>query len=227
MTIPPVTLMDAPTEGVWRLGWAHNPLEYNRVEPDTFSGSAAGRYSLYSYSTLYCASTPAGCFAEALATFRIGNKIRELMGNAGVNKPHLMTMGHIPSSWREERILVRLIPSDRTQFLDIETEETRAVLASDLKEELSAFGVDGQLTDDDLHGPNRRITRQIAAWAVAQRNAQGHHLVQGITFRSGYGGRRCWAILRDTELREVERRAIRLEDVALQEVAREYGLTVR
>jgi hypothetical protein len=227
MTIPPVTLTAAPPDGVWRLGWARNPIEYNRVEPDTFDGSAAGRYSLYSYSTLYCASTPAGCYAEALAPYRIGPKIRELMGNAGVSNPHLMAMGHIPSSWREERILVRLIPTDRTQFLDIETDETRAVLASDLKEELSAIGVTGQLTDDDLHGPNRRITRQVAAWAVAQRNADGHHLVQGITFRSGYGGRRCWAILRDTELTEVERCAIRVEDVSLQEVASEYGLTVR
>ncbi|MCX5559497.1 RES domain-containing protein [Streptomyces sp. NBC_00038] len=222
-----MTLTAAPPEGVWRLGWAHNPVEYNRVEPDTFEGSAAGLYSLYSYSTLYCASTPAGCYAEALATYRIGPKIRELMGNAGLNKPHLMAMGHIPSSWREERILVRLIPAGRTQFLDIETEETRAVLASDLKEELSAFGVTGQLADNVLHGPDRRITRQIAAWAVAQRNADGHHLVQGITFRSGYGGRRCWAILGDTGLTEVERCAIRVEDVALQEVASEYGLTVR
>ncbi|MGW7539733.1 RES domain-containing protein [Streptomyces sp. NPDC054770] len=227
MTIPPVTLTAAPPEGVWRLGWARNPVAYNRVEPDTFDKSAAGRYSLYSYSTLYCASTPAGCYAEALAPYRVSPKIRELMGNAGAGHPGLMALGDIPSSWREERILVRLIPTDRTQFLDIETDETRAVLAADLKEELSAVGVTGQLTDDDLHGPNRRITRQIAAWAVAQRNAAGHHLVQGITFRSGYGGRRCWAILRDTELTEVERCAIRVEDIALQEVADEYGLTVR
>jgi hypothetical protein len=226
MTVPPVTLTVAPSQGVWRLGWARHPIEYNRVEPDTFEGSAAGRYSLYSYNMLYCASTPAGCYAEAHASFRVGPRIRHLMGEAGANNPQQMALGHIPTSWRDERILVRLVPTNQAQFLDIETEETRAVLAADLKEELSALGITGELTDDNLHGPNRRITRQIAAWAVTQRNAEGHQLVQGITFRSGYGGRRCWAIIGGTELTEVERCAIRVEDVALREVADEYGLTV-
>ncbi|KMS86696.1 toxin [Streptomyces regensis] len=227
MTIPPVTLKPAPAAGVWRLGLTHDPIKYNQVEPETFDGSSAGRFSLFSYGMLYCTSTPAGCYAEALAIFRIEPMIRELMGNAGTANPDLMAMADIASSWREERILVRLIPSPHAQFLDVDTEQTRSWLDRDLKDALSAFGVDGPLTDKHIHGKDRRIARQIAAWAVAQRNAAGHQLIQGITYRSSYSGQRCWAILRDTELKEEERRPIRVEDVALQEVAREYGLTVR
>ncbi|MEK8144379.1 hypothetical protein NKH18_28770 [Streptomyces sp. M10(2022)] len=94
-------------------------------------------------------------------------------------------------------------------------------------EELRAFGIVGYLTDKHLRGRDRRITRQVAAWAVAQRNDEGHQLVQGITYRSGYAGYQCWAILRDTELKEEERRPIRLEDRDLREVASEYELTIR
>lgn len=225
--IPPVTLTAAPDEGVWRLGRASAPVVYNQVEPDTFGGSSAGRFSLFSYSMLYCASEPDGCFAEDLARYRVAPKVRHLMSGSDTNGSEWMKTGDIPSSWREERILVRLIPSQRSRFLDVDSEETRDVLAADLKDDLSAMGVEGSLTDEHIHGRDRRVARQISAWAVAQRNEAGHQLVQGITFRSSYGGRRCWAILGDTDLKEVERCPIRMEDPALHAVAREYGLTIR
>lgn len=226
MTIPPVTLTPAPPAGVWRIGRARGPLAYNQVEPETLDRSSAGRFSLYSYGMLYCATDRVGCFAEALALFRIAPRVRAEMGNAGATNADLMAIGHLPSSWREDRVLLRLRPTPQAQFLDVDSDETRTVLAIDLKEELSAFGVSGTLTDEHIHGKDRRIARQIAAWAVAQRNDHGHLLVQGITYRSTYGGRRIWAILRDTELTEVERCPVRLEDTGLQAVAKEYGLTV-
>ncbi|MFF7976749.1 RES domain-containing protein [Streptomyces sp. NPDC007905] len=226
MTVPPVTLTAAPDNGVWRLGWADDPIMYNQLEPETFDGSSAGRFSLFSYGMLYCASAPAGCYAEALAPFRLSDKVRELMAGAP-SGPGQMALRDIASSWRDRRILVRLVPRYEALFLDVETEETRAELARDLRGELRAFGVEGPLTDEHIRGKDRRITRQIAAWAVAQRNEAGHQLVQGITYRSSYGGRRCWAILRDTELKEVEWRPIQVEDPALREVALEYGLTIR
>lgn len=226
MTVPPVTLIPAPEDGVWRLGWAYDPLRYNRVEPETLSGSAAGRFSLFSYGMLYCASAPTGCFAEALAGFRVHPQVRALMSDAEASSD-LMGIGQLPSSWREELILVRLEPAPDARFLDVDSEATRKVLADELQGEFSKWNVTGALTDDHIHGKDRRIARQIAAWAVAQRNGAGHQLVQGIAYRSGYGGRQCWAILHDTELQEVERRAIQVEDPELHEVAREYGLTVR
>ncbi|MFD9097796.1 RES domain-containing protein [Streptomyces collinus] len=199
---------------------------YNQLEPETFDGSSAGRFSLFTYGTLYCASAPAGCYAEALAPFRLSETVRALMAGTP-SRPEQMALQDMASSWRDRRILVRLVPRYEALFLDVETEETRAELAKDLRMELRAFGVDGPLTDEHIQGKDRRITRQIAAWAVAQRNEEGHQLVQGITYRSAYGGRRCWAILRDTELKEVERRPIQVEDPELREVAHEYGLTIR
>ncbi|MFC1228797.1 MULTISPECIES: RES domain-containing protein [Streptomyces] len=226
MTVPPVTVKGAPDEGVWRLGWADATISYNQVEPETFDGSSAGRYSLFSYGTLYCASHPAGCYAEDLAKFRLAPKVRNLMEDTAPG-PGQMALKDIASSWRDNRILVRLIPVHQAQFLDLETEQTRAVLARDLCMELRAFGIEGPLTDEHLRGKDRNVTRQIAAWAVTQRNEDGHQLFQGLTYRSSYGGRRCWAIWRDTELKEVERRPIQVEDPALREVADEYGLTIR
>lgn len=224
MTVPHV--IPAPAEGVWRLGWAHDPIKYNQVEPETFDGSSAGRFSLFSYETLYCASSPAGCYAEALAQYRVSPLMRSLMRDAPAGHGH-MSVGDIPSSWRDSRILVRLAASPQAQFLDLEDDRTRIALTEALGEDLRAFGVEGVLTDKDIRGKDRTVARQIAAWAVTQRNEAGHQLMQGITYRSGYGGYRCWAILRNAELEEQERRPIRQEDVSLREVAEEYGITVR
>uniref|UniRef100_UPI002F9096B8 RES domain-containing protein n=1 Tax=Streptomyces virginiae TaxID=1961 RepID=UPI002F9096B8 len=226
MTVPPVTLIPAPEDGVWRLGWALDPIRFNQVEPETFSGSAAGRFSLFSFGMLYCASAPTGCYAEALTYHRVGQEIRELMSDAKPSSD-LMDIGQLPSSWRENRLLVRLRPASGSRFLDVDSEATRKILAEALHSEFDRWNVTGPLTDDHIHGKDRRIARQIAAWAVAQRNEEGHQLIQGIAYRSGYGGRQCWAILRDTELHELERRTIQVEDPELHEVAREYGLTVR
>ncbi|MER7540077.1 RES domain-containing protein [Streptomyces sp. NPDC097704] len=227
MTTPDVTLVPAPDEGVWRLGRAHCPLQYNRVEPETAGGSSAGRFSLYSYGMLYCASATTGCFAEALATFRVPPKSRDLMRDADPSNTDLMAIGNIPSSWRNDRILVRLKPSEEARFLDVDSGETRDVLTRELGPMLQEWDITGPLTDEHIHGRDRRVARQIAAWAVTQRNDAGYQRFQGIAYRSGYGGRQCWAILHDTELKEVERRAIRVESTELREVADEYGLTVR
>lgn len=227
MTVPPVTLSRAPGQGVWRLGWSQDAVKYNQVEPETFDGSSAGRFSLFSYGTLYCASTPAGCYAEALEQFRVAPRMRALMQEDPQTNTGHMAVGHIASSWRRNRILVRLTASPQAQFLDLEADATREVLLDALGDDLRAFGVEGSLTDKHLRGRDRRITRQVAAWAVAQRNDEGYQLVQGITYRSGYAGYQCWAILRDTELKEEERRPIKLEDRDLREVANEYELTIR
>ncbi|MFJ8004063.1 RES domain-containing protein [Streptomyces fagopyri] len=226
-SVPPVALVPAPKRGVWRLGKGNSPLRYNQIEPETITGSAAGRFSLFTYGMLYCATDPAGCYAEALAGFRVDPQMRQFMATDEEDaRPQQMRLGHLASSWRQERILVRLRPAAEARFLDVDAEETRKVLADELKGDLSEWGIDAPLEDHHIHGQDRRIARQIAAWSVAQRNSAGHQLIQGIAYRSGYGGRRCWAILSTTELTEAERRPVLAESVELQEVAREYGLTV-
>lgn len=220
-------LVPAPDRGVWRLGKTENPLLANQAVPETAEGSAAGRFSLLTYPVLYCASDLAGCFAEGLAPFRVEPQARDMLTPEDPDcAPGLMQVGTVAKSWRRERILVRLKPAPSARFLDVDADQTRTVLADELSSELEALGVHSPLTDKHIHGTDRRIARQIAAWSVAQRNADGHRLVEGIAYRSGYGGRRCWAILGDAELTEEERRPILAESAELQEVAREYGLTV-
>ncbi|MFH8219536.1 RES domain-containing protein [Streptomyces sp. NPDC018057] len=221
---PPVALVSAPERGMWRLGKRGQPLAYNRLEPETSQGSSAGRFSLATYGMLYCASDLAGCYAEALAHFRVHPKMRALIGGDWDREPSTMRLGHLASGWREDHVLVRLLPPGDARFLDVDASATREVLMKELHSELSAWGVENGLTDEHIHGRDRRIARQIAAWTVAQRNRTGHRLAQGIAYRSGYGGRQCWAVLQDVDLAHAERRPVRLEDPALQEVATEYGL---
>ncbi|GLF96564.1 RES domain-containing protein [Streptomyces yaizuensis] len=222
---PPVTLLSPPERGVWRLGKRSNPVEYNLLEPATSEGSSAGRFSLATYGMLYCASDPDGCYAEALAYFRVGPEVRATSGPDYADWPaHLMKPGHLPQGWRQNHSLVRLVPAGDARFLDVDSPATREWLTKELHHELKAWDVQGVLGDDDIHGRNRQIARQIAAWTVAQRNGDGHRLAQGIAYRSGYGGRQCWAVLSDVDLVRAETHPIRLEDGALQDVAREYGL---
>ncbi|MDU8995860.1 MULTISPECIES: RES domain-containing protein [Streptomyces] len=220
------SLVPAPERGVWRLGKRDHPKEYNRLEPETSQGSSAGRFSLATYGTLYCASDPAGCYAEALAPFRVHPKLRGLIGHEWDERPSHMRLGHLASGWREDHILVRLEPAKDAQFLDVDAEATRAVLARELRGELAAWDIEPPLTDPHIHGRDRRLARQIAAWTVAQRNDAGHRLAQGIAYRSGYGGRTCWAIFHDVDLVEAERRPIQPESPELRAVAAEYGLRV-
>ncbi|TQJ37776.1 RES domain-containing protein (plasmid) [Streptomyces sp. NBC_00080] len=224
-TASSVTQVPAPPRGVWRLSLRSAPLKRNRATPDTSAGSQAGLFSLLTFGVLYCCSEPIGCLAEGLAQFRVDPYLR---GNLDDEPPKagLMEIGHVASSWCTDRILVRLVPHEETRFLDIDCDKTRSILSEELSQELAALGVEGPLTDEHIYGRDRRIGRQIAAWAVAQRNEAGHMLLHGITYRSLYGGRRCWAILHTAELREDERREIRPESMDLQQVAREYGITV-
>ncbi|MET7854148.1 RES domain-containing protein [Streptomyces avermitilis] len=220
----PVTLVPAPERGVWRLGKKGHPVEYNRLEPETSQGSSAGRFSLATYGMLYCASDPAGCYAEALTRFRVQPKMRGLIGTHWDNQSGNMGLGQLGSGWRDDHILIRLVPAKDAWFLDVDSEATRAVLSKELHNEFEAWGVASPLTDEHIHGRDRRIARQIAAWTVAQRNRAGHRLAQGIAYRSGYGGHRCWAVLSDVDLETAEQRPIRLEDTALRKVAAEFGL---
>ncbi|MEK8172296.1 RES domain-containing protein [Streptomyces sp. M19] len=71
---PDINLIPAPERGVWRLGKSKAPLKYEWLSDPAVAGDASSsgnRWSLVGYGTLYCASSHDGCFAEALATFRV------------------------------------------------------------------------------------------------------------------------------------------------------------
>ncbi|WP_330288689.1 RES family NAD+ phosphorylase [Streptomyces sp. NBC_00576] len=220
-----VSLIPAPERGVWRLGKAKNPRKYDKISREDDSRSGGNRWSLVSYGTLYCASDLDGCFAEALEPFRVDPELREFIGDDW-NEPYFMNPGHLPQDWRTRHTLVRLQPAKEAQFLDVDDEQTLRTLSEELKEELERFDIT-DLTPEHIQGTNRRVTRQIAAWAIAQRDPQQGRLVHGIAYRSRFGMRQCWAIFNDVDLEEVESQPIWPETEGLRRVAEEYGLTIR
>ncbi|WP_329077345.1 RES family NAD+ phosphorylase [Streptomyces niveus] len=219
-----VRLTPAPERGVWRLGKAKDPRKYNQISREDDTRSGGNRWSMVSSGTLYCASELVGCFAEALAPFRVDPELRELIGDDWQD-PYFMNPGTLPRDWRTRHTLVRLQPAKDARFLDVDDDDTLHALSQDLKAELSEWGI-ADLTPDHIQGANRRVTRQIAAWAISQRDPQQGRLIHGIAYRSRFGMRQCWAIFNDVDLDEVERQPIWPETEGLLTVAEEFGLTV-
>ncbi|WP_225882048.1 RES family NAD+ phosphorylase [Streptomyces aureocirculatus] len=218
-------LVPAPERGVWRLGKAKDPLKYNQISREDDSRTGGNRWSMLSHGTLYCASDLDGCFAEALAPFRVDPELRALIGTDW-DDPYFMSPGQLPQDWRTRHTLVRLQPAAEARFLDVDDEQTLRVLSTELKEELAQFGIT-DLTLDHVQGPDRRVTRQISTWAISRRNRHRERQIHGIAYSSRFGMRQCWAIFTDVALKEVGRQPIWPEATELQRVADEYGLTIR
>ncbi|MEK8172295.1 hypothetical protein NKH77_32560 [Streptomyces sp. M19] len=83
-----------------------------------------------------------------------------------------------------------------------------------------------KLTPGHIQGSDRRITRQISAWAISQRTSDQERLIHGIAYRSKFGMRQCWAIFSDVDLIQLESSLIFPEADALRTVADEFGLTL-
>ncbi|MEV6394246.1 RES family NAD+ phosphorylase [Streptomyces sp. NPDC051907] len=220
-----VRLIPAPERGLWRLGKAKDPLKYNQISPEDDSRSGGNRWSLVSYGTLYCASELDGCFAEALAPFRVDPALRAIIGDDW-HEPYYMPPGDLPQDWRTRHALVRLQPAKEARFLDVDDDHTLRTLTQELKAELECLDVDA-LAPEHVRGPDRRVTRQISAWAIAQRTAEQDRLIHGIAYRSRFAMRQCWAVFSDVDLEEVERQPIWPETEGLRTVASGYGLTIR
>ncbi|WP_330461606.1 RES family NAD+ phosphorylase [Streptomyces sp. NBC_00820] len=224
-TYPEVRLVPAPERGVWHLGKAKDPLRYNQIAADDADRSSGNRWSLVSDGTLYCASEFEGCFAEALAPFRVAHELRDVIKDDWL-KPSYMPPGHLPRDWRTRHTLVRLMPDKDARFLDVDDEDTLCGIQRALEPTLAELDIE-KLTHEHIQGSDRRITRTIAAWAVAQQNREQRPLISGIVYRSRFAARECWAVFQSTELAEVESQPIWPETEGLRTVAEEYGLTIR
>ncbi|MFE2823348.1 RES family NAD+ phosphorylase [Streptomyces sp. NPDC059271] len=220
-----VRLIPAPERGVWRLGKAKEPLKYNRISTDDTDLPSGNRWSLVERGTLYCATDLQGCFAEALAPFRVHPELRAIIAQGDWPQPYYMPPGTLPRDWRTRHTLVRLLLEKEARFLDVDDEDTIRSLTVALEPELADLGID-KLTHDHVQGPDRRITRCIAAWAERQETPHGARPIQGIAYRSRFAARRCWAVFEGTPLDEAETQPIWTETEGLTAVAHEYGLIV-
>ncbi|MFJ8827924.1 RES domain-containing protein [Streptomyces sp. NPDC102467] len=219
-----VRLTAAPADGVWRLGKTPAPLSYDTLAPADENSTAGNAWSASTYGTLYCASQQDGCFAEALAPFRVHPDMRELV-DGDWDSPYFVGPGKMVRDWSAKHILLRLEPAKESRFLDVDDETTLKALTALLAPRLPELGVTlPELTREHTLGFHRRLTRAIARWAHAQRTPQGTPSIHGIAYKSRFGMRQCWAVFDNTTVDRLESTYVFPESEPLRTVAREYGL---
>ena len=215
---------------MWRIGPATDPYAVQSpLQIDELNSPKAGhRFDspLGNYAVLYFATRLEGCFGETLARFRpdlsLAARIKDDWEARGFMAP-----SNIPADWRHRRVAVRACcTDDSVQFLDVESAVTRATLAWELASSLSAYGV-GDLDVAAIRSGDRRLTRAVSLWAWSQLTEDGNSPYAGIRYLSRLDSDwECWAIFDRVPTRELERRQITPQMVALRTVAGLWKLTV-
>jgi hypothetical protein len=224
-------LLELPTEGIWRLGRAPDPLEWRPPsEPvDTATPGAGNRFDSFhgNYSTLYFGTTPEACYLETLARFRPSPAMRDVVANEWAERGY-MDVGSVPADWRDSRILVNAGIEEPRPFVDAAAADTIAAFRADprVMPYLQNWGVD-QLDLSHIVGSDRRVTRLLSQWAW-DRELKGDGVgYDGIRYVSRLGSdRECWVVFEGVPLVEISRRPVLHTDTVLCAVAQQFGLVV-
>lgn len=180
------------------------------LDPPRRAGEPDASWSRYDVPgrTVYLAETAECAYAEVLAYAkrRLGERdpltqdaaaaglslaeFTELVGAEWADRQH-MGVGHLPSSWRIERLLYRCTPPGSGWWVDIEHPDSLAAAETALEHELAAQGLPA-LTIGVLRGDDRRATTTVARWVQAQHLDDGS-TPAGVAYYSKHGTGRCWA----------------------------------
>jgi hypothetical protein len=223
-------LVRTPVVGVWRVGWATDPLHAPRPRGlDLRDNDAGNRYDpiIPDFDVLYFGSTRATCYAETLAHRRPDPDLARLIYENRDWVPY-MTPGTVEAEWRRRRVLNRVVPEqDVERYLDVANHRSMAWLNVELKPLMVTLGLK-KITLAELTTGDRKVTRYISTWLHAQKDAYDQPIFHGIRYPSRYGDDlECWAIFTDrVALRSVETRTIETTDSDLQYVANLFGLTI-
>lgn len=171
---------------------------------------------------MYFATDPLGCYAETLARFRPSSAVRAAVE---AEDSGFMVCGGVPADWRMQRLLVAAEAPEALAFLDVEAPETHEYLSTVLAARLVELGAP-TLDVPALRGPDRRLTRAIAAWAHRAVDDDGAYRFSGLRYVSRLGDHECWAVFDGTELREVDRTPLLLECAAMKQIADTFGLRI-
>lgn len=195
-------------------------MDFKIIDPiDASLPSTGNRFDVPGGGVLYCCSQLGGCYRETLARFRPDPTLAHL--DEGTPN-HFMAAGMVPASWRDARRTYTLSLEDAAPFVDVEHEETRALLDQVL---------DGRIADSldvsDVRGRDRLLTRAIAEWVYTQVDEDDDGAYSGVRYMSRHGDFECWAVFDGTPIDDVRPpQAIEANDPVLQEVARLFGLTI-
>lgn len=220
---PGLVLIEAPSR-LWRVERVDPPLQFSRINAvDVNLERAGNRFDVPGAGVLYGASSPEGAYAETLAPFRpsasLIAKLAALQPQGG------NVAGSVPASWRLERRLRALTVPSALPFVDLDSPATHTALTRSAPLTLLEHGV-GTLDVATVRGPDRRLTRALAAWLYGQTDEHGSALYSGIRYESRLGPYECWAIFDGTIPQLLEEQAIELGDPALASVAQQYALTI-
>ncbi len=189
MAEPPsfaVAEVDAPVDGLWRIGRAEAPLASSRVSGEQLGRPGAGhRFDAVDHGTRYFASTLEACFGEILATHRPTPALAHLVADDW-QQSRWLAPARLPADWRARRVTVHIagvadLPA--RPFLDAEAAATHQVLRLALADQLAELG-HRDLDVAAIRGPDRRLTRLVASWAWAQRDRNGQPRYAGLRYLS-------------------------------------------
>jgi len=199
-----------------------------RRRPTICAGSAPATGSTSpAWGSWYCASTLEGCFAETLARFRPKLDLVELVADEWKAAGHLRP-GSVPAGWRHRRTAVEVAVDPGYRFLDVDHLDTHQVLRGELALGLAALGY-SDLDAGLIRGPDRRVTRLVAAWAHQQMADGDGELYRfaGIRYVSRLSTDWvCWAIFPGVELAQRQALPVESDMPVLVSVAERFGLRV-
>jgi hypothetical protein len=177
------------------------------------------------YRVLYFGTLLESCFGETLARLRPSPRLATVAQAEWANN-NFMPPGAVPAEWRQRRLAVRVQTPTTMRFLDVEHPDTHRALERSLGSILPIYDLAG-LDVAAIRGGDRRVTRLISYWAHQQRDEKGLSRYAGVRYLSRLNTAwECWAVFDRTPLDEVERRPISRTDLALDRVARHFGLQV-
>jgi len=212
---------------VYRVARSDDPLRFAMIDPaDAPLPHAGNRFDVPGGGVLYCATTPAGCYAETLARFRPSAAVRAAVEG---EDPGFMVCGGVPADWRARRLKVTVEAVAPLPFLDVEHPATHEYLTTVLAQQITTLPAPLHAPAIDvsvIRGSNRLLTRLVAAWAFAATDNGGDPQYGGIRYVSRLGDHECWAIFEGTEIIERARETITRADTDLRAVAAPWGLNV-
>jgi hypothetical protein len=216
-------LVSPPPGPLYRVARCSGPLEPSRIAAeDALQPRAGNRFDVPGGGVVYCGTSVRACFAETLARFRPTAKMRSLMKH---QDREFVVCGGVPSDWREQRTIVTANLMDPLPFVDVDDPVTHEYLTTVMADELAGFGVD-VLDVDTVRGKNRLLTRAMSSWAYWAATDDGPKY-SGIRYMSRViPDQECWAVFEGTEIVEVSRRAIEINDPDLMEIAAMWGLRI-
>ncbi|SDO31976.1 RES domain-containing protein [Cryobacterium flavum] len=225
MLASPALALVEPPHQLWRVEREDPPLRFSQINAvDALLERSGNRFDVAGAGVLYAATSQEGAYAETLAAFRPSASLLAKLQAAGMDAG-LPGPGEVPRSWRLDRRLRALTLSNPLPFVDIDAPATHTYLTRNVARILSDIGVNS-LDIATVRGPNRFLTRSLAAWLYAQTDEHARPLYSGIRYGSRLGPHECWAVFDGTAVSLIREVTVEADSPALRTVAAAFGLAL-